>query len=154
MLNFSIPGHEEPVTIESVVLDLNGTIAIDGELLPGVAERVEALRESLKFYLFTGDTHGNAGRIANALGIEVRVTKCAEDKAAEAVRLGADTVASIGNGRIDLELMKVVRLAIVTLQAEGVHPLTLLESDIVVPSIGDALDLFLKPKRLIATLRK
>jgi soluble P-type ATPase len=100
MLNFLIPGHEEALVIDKIILDLNGTIAIDGELLPGVAERIAALRDSLKFYLFTGDTHGNAGRIAEHLGVEVRVTKSAQDKADEAIKLGADTAAAIGNGRI------------------------------------------------------
>ena len=54
---------------------------------------------------------------------------------------------------IDLELMKVVRLGIVTLQAEGVHVQTLLESDLVVPNINDALDLFIDEQKLIASLR-
>lgn len=52
------------------------------------------------------------------------------------------------------ELMKVVRLRIVTLQAEGVHVQTLLSSDIVIPTINDALDLFIDEQRLVATLRK
>ncbi|HEV7454499.1 MAG TPA: hypothetical protein VGO07_04540, partial [Candidatus Saccharimonadales bacterium] len=61
---------------------------------------------------------------------------------------------SIGNGLIDLELMKVVKLRIVTLQAEGVHIQTMLNSDIVIPTINDALDLFIDGQRLVATLRK
>lgn len=105
-------------------------------------------------YLFTGDTQGNAAAIAKDLGIEVRVTKDAQAKADEAKTLHPKTAATIGNGRIDLELFKTVRLRILTLQAEGVHPLTMLESDVIVPSVLDALDLLLKPKRLIATLRK
>jgi soluble P-type ATPase len=35
-----------------------------------------------------------------------------------------------------------------------VHVQTLLNSDIVIPSINDALDLFIDEQRLIATLRK
>jgi soluble P-type ATPase len=50
--------------------------------------------------------------------------------------------------------MKVARLGIVTVQAEGAHTLTMIASDIVVPTIQDALDLFLHSKRLVATLRK
>lgn len=50
--------------------------------------------------------------------------------------------------------MKVVKLRIVTLQAEGVHVQTLLASDVVVPSILDALDLLIDPARLSATLRR
>ncbi len=153
MLNFSIPG-QRPLTIENIVLDLNGTIAIDGELIPGVSERVSRLRNDVRLYLFTGDTHGNGARIAQQLGLELRITHTAEQKADEARKIGPDTTAAIGNGLIDLELFKTVRLRVLTLQAEGAHPLTLQESDIVTGSITDALDLFIKPKRLIATLRR
>ncbi|ALM09768.1 MAG TPA: ATPase P [Candidatus Peribacter riflensis] len=151
-MHFTIPG-QDPFTIETLILDLNGTLAIDGILVPGVAERIEALREQLHIILFTGDTQGNAHAIARELTIEVRVTPDASAKAEEAKKLHPETAATIGNGRIDLELFKTVRLKICVLQAEGAHRLTLLESDVVVPSVNDALDLFLKPKRLVATLR-
>ena len=70
------------------------------------------------------------------------------------LKLGADTCVSIGNGLIDLEITKLAKLSIVTLQSEGVHTQTLLASDIVVPTICDALDLFIDTNRLVATLRK
>ncbi len=150
---FSIPGQGE-LDIDTIILDLNGTLAIDGKVIDGVKERIEALRAlALRLFLFTGDTHGNAAEIARELQLEVRVTKSALAKAEEAVKLGADTAAAIGNGRIDAKLFEVVRLRILTLQAEGVHRETLLNSDIIVPTINDALDLFLKPQRLIATMR-
>ncbi len=152
-MHFDIPG-QEPLDIQTIILDLNGTLTIDGELIAGLEERIKALRDSaVQLFLFTGDTNGNAGAIARELGLEVRITKNAEAKAEQARALNPDTAAAIGNGRIDLELFKTVRLRILTLQAEGVHTQTLLASDIVVPSINDALDLFLKPKRLVATLR-
>ena len=42
----------------------------------------------------------------------------------------------------------------IALQAEGVHVQTLLNSDIVVPNVLDALDLFIDDQRLIATMRR
>ncbi len=153
-MNISIPGHE-PFAIETIILDLNGTLTIDGVVIEGVRERIAAIREQgMRLFLFTGDTNGNAAEIARELQLEMRVTKDSAAKAEEAKKLNPETAATIGNGRIDLELFKTVRLRILTLQAEGVHPHTLLASDIIVPSINDALDLFLKPKRLVATLRK
>lgn len=150
-----LPGYDDPLVIKTLILDLNGTLAIDGKVIDGVAERIEILREkSLKLFLFTGDTHGNAGKIAEALKLEVRVTKDAEAKAAAAMELDAQTCATIGNGKIDEKLFQAVRLSIATLQAEGVHIHTLLAADIVVPHIHDALDLFIEEKRLIATLRR
>ncbi|TSC78624.1 MAG: haloacid dehalogenase [Candidatus Peregrinibacteria bacterium Gr01-1014_25] len=153
-MQYNIPG-QEPLTIETLILDLNGTLAIDGKLIDGVRERIKELREqAMRIVLFTGDTNGNAAGIADELQLEVHVTKDALAKADEAKKLRPETAAAIGNGRIDLELFQTVRLRILTLQAEGVHRDTLLASDIIVPSINDALDLFLKPKRLIATMRK
>jgi soluble P-type ATPase len=153
-MHFSIPGSQEPLIINSLILDLNGTLAVDGKIVEGVAERLQVLRDrTLKLFLFTGDTHGNAGKIANDLGLEVRVTKNAYEKAKEAMTLDPATCATIGNGKIDEKLFQTVRLRIATLQAEGVHIQTLLASDIVVPNINDALDLFIHEKRLIATLR-
>ncbi len=152
-MRYTIPGHES-FDIETLILDLNGTIAIDGKLIEGVKERIDALRGSLRILLFSGDTQGTAAEIAKELQIELRLTPDAAAKAAEAQTLDPQTCATIGNGRIDLELFKTVRLRILTIQVEGAHPQTLLESDIVTTSILDALDLFLKPKRLIATIRK
>ena len=152
-MRFEIPGYD-PFDIETIILDLNGTLTIDGKLIEGVEERILALREKFRIVLFTGDTQGTAHRIGKLLDIEVRVTKDALAKAQEAQTLHPETCATIGNGRIDLELFKTVRLKILTLQAEGADPQTLLASDVIVPSIKDALDLFLKLKRLIATMRK
>lgn len=152
-MKLEIPGEKKPLVIDSLILDLNGTLAIDGILIEGVAERIQALQEIVKLFLFTGDTHGNARKIADELGLEVRITKGADEKASEAMKLTPETCATIGNGKIDEKLFKLVRLSIATLQAEGVHLDTLLAADIVVPSINDALDLFLHEARLIATLR-
>jgi soluble P-type ATPase len=108
-----------------------------------------------KLFLFTGDTLGNGARIAEELGLQVRITPNAESKAAEAKKLRPETTATIGNGRIDLELFQTVKLAIAALQGEGLHGSLLWVPDIIiVPTINDGLDLLLKEKRLIATLRK
>lgn len=51
MQAIDIPGRGllEP---HHLVLDLNGTIALDGQLLPGVAERVAALRDQMTIKCF------------------------------------------------------------------------------------------------------
>jgi len=154
MLNYSIPGNEEPLILETLILDLNGTLTIDGKVIEGVRERLDALRDQLRLVLFTGDTQGNAARIAGELGLEVRVTPNAEAKAAEAKLLHPEHCATIGNGRIDAELFNTVRLRIAVIQAEGAHREALLSSDVIFTSINDALDFLLHPKRVVASLRK
>ena len=152
-MKYEIPGHD-PFTIRTIILDLNGTLSVAGVVPEGVKERLVKLNGlGFKLVLFTGNTRGDADELASGLNIEWKLAKSVADKRNLAVELGPDECASIGNGRIDLELMKVVKLRIVTLQAEGVQVQTLLNSDIIVPTINDALDLFIDQQRLIATLR-
>ncbi|MFW6250813.1 MAG: ATPase P [Alkalispirochaetaceae bacterium] len=46
MIKFDIPGDRQ-YTIENVVCDFNGTLAVDGALLPGVAEAKAELVDRL-----------------------------------------------------------------------------------------------------------
>ncbi len=153
-MKYDIPGQGE-IELKTIILDLNGTLSIGGVVPEGVKERLDQLKEiGYKVLFFTGNTRNDADDLAADLGIEWKLAKTAEDKRDLALELEPETCASIGNGLIDSELMKVVKLGIVTLQAEGVHIQTLLNSDIAVPTINDALDLFIDPQRLIATMRK
>jgi soluble P-type ATPase len=153
-MDYDVPGVGK-LTIKTIILDLNGTLSVGGQVPDGVRPRLEKLKGmGLRVLFFTGNTRNDADDLATDLGIEWKLAKSAEDKRDLAQELDPETCASIGNGRIDLELMKTVKLAIVTLQAEGVHVETLQVSDIVIPTINDALDLFIDSQRLIATLRK
>jgi soluble P-type ATPase len=153
-MQYEIPGQGQH-TIKTIILDLNGTLSVGGIVPDGVKPRLDRLKElGFKVLFFTGNTRNDADDLATMLGIEWKLAKNAEDKRSLALELDPETCASVGNGLIDLELMKVVKLSILTLQAEGVHVQTLLSSDVVVPSINDALDLFIDSQRLIATLRK
>ena len=69
MLTIQIPGRE-PLQIRHLVLDYNGTIALDGEILPGIKERLEVLCRDLEICVITADTHGTAAK--NALGCPCR----------------------------------------------------------------------------------
>ncbi len=141
--------------LKTLILDLNGTLTVKGKIVKGVKKRLSALK-GLGYHVlfFTGNTRGNADQIAKSLGIDWVLAESGIEKRNQARKLDPKTCVSIGNGLIDLELMKIVKLRIVTLQAEGVHIKTLLNSDIVVTSINDALDLLIDSPTLIATLRK
>jgi soluble P-type ATPase len=154
-MRIDIPGHPEPYDIETVILDLNGTLTDHGEIIEGVRERIAALFErGMRLVLFTGDTLGNGASVAKELNLEMRKTPDAQAKADEANALRPETCATIGNGRIDLELFKTVRLRLLVCQREGACPQLLDHADAFYTSINDALDAFLKPKGLIATMRK
>jgi soluble P-type ATPase len=153
-MTYDIPGQGQ-ITIKTIILDLNGTLSVGGVVAEGVKARLEQLKQAgFNVVFFTGNTRNDADELAASLGIDWKLAKNAADKRDLALAMEPETCASIGNGLIDLELMKAVKLRIVTLQAEGVHVQTLLNSDIVIPTINDALDLFLDEQRLVATLRR
>jgi soluble P-type ATPase len=151
---YKIPGVGD-LELKTIILDLNGTLTVKGKIHGGVKERLTRLKElGYQILFFTGNTRNNANEIADNLGINWILAEDGNKKRDEALKLDPDTCVSIGNGLIDLELMKVVKLRIVTIQAEGAHTQTLLNSDIIIPSILDALDLLIDPATLVATLRK
>lgn len=157
MLRLEIPGLRT-LHLHHLVLDVNGTLALDGELLPGVPERLHRLREQLTLHLITADTHGRQDQIDQALGLTgVRLAAGqpeAEQKAAFVGALGAEGVVAIGNGANDALMFRKAALAIAVLGPEGLAAVALREADVLAPDILTALDLLLHPRRLIATLRR
>lgn len=147
--------HGEEFEINTLVLDLNGTLSVNGKVPKGVKLRITKLKQQgFKIILFTGDQRGTAGKLCKDLGIEYRITSTGADKEREMLKLKGKTCAAIGNARIDIGTFKHAKLSILTLQAEGIHVGAIKYAQIIVPSIVDALDLFLNPNSLCATLRK
>ncbi|MGQ9513127.1 HAD family hydrolase [Thermodesulfitimonas sp.] len=156
MLRFTIPGRE-PLEIEHVVLDFNGTFACDGKVLPGVAERLNALADRVAVHIFTADTFGTAREACAGLQAKVVVTRqpvVGPEKERYVTELGAGRTAAIGNGTNDVLMLRRAALAILVLGPEGAAVEALLAADVVVKEINDGLDLLLNPKRLAATLRR
>jgi P-type E1-E2 ATPase len=156
MHTVEIPGRGS-THLSAVVLDLNGTIAIDGEVIPGVAERILALQEAgLTCYLLTADTRGLGAATAAALGVALQRLRPAGEAAQKAdfvKQLGADHVFAVGNGANDGDMLRAAAVGVAVLQEEGTSLAALQGADLVVPDINAALDLLLEPQRLIATLR-
>ncbi len=147
--------NSKNIEIKTLILDLNGTLTVRGELVKGVQEILEKIKnKGMKVVLFSGDTRGNGKKVADDLGIDLVVTPTGKDKRKSALKLNPSTCAAIGNGLIDVPLLKTVRLSILTLQAEGIHTKCIKEADIIVPSIIDALNLLVDESSLISTLRK
>ena len=154
MISIDIPGWEN-ITIDNIVLDLNGTIATDGKISLDVKEKIKALSQKAKVYILTADTQGTAGDESKEIGIElVKIPgEDSKNKKFEFLKtLNLEKTVAIGNGNNDQLILKEAALGIAILGDEGVSGLALKNAEILVKSISDALDLFLKPKRLIATL--
>lgn len=156
MLTIDIPSYGT-LTLRHLALDMNGTLALDGRLLPGVAERIERLRETLIVSLISADTHGGLAENAARLGaqaVRLRPGNEAAQKAEWVASLGAEAVAAIGNGANDVDMLRAAALGIAVLGEEGLATPCLLAADLVAPSITAALDLLIFPRRLVATLRQ
>ena len=156
MLNLSIPGFGD-FALQHIVFDVNGTLATDGELVAGVAERLSALGEMFAVHMLTADTHGKQAAIDAQLGLtasRVAPVQEREQKTAFVDDLGAAHVIAIGNGGNDAGMLQAAALGIAVIGEEGLSVEALLAADVVTHHINDALDLLLKPKRLAATLRR
>ncbi|KKU52860.1 MAG: hypothetical protein A3H69_02085 [Candidatus Sungbacteria bacterium RIFCSPLOWO2_02_FULL_47_9] len=146
--------NSETIELKTLILDLNGTLTLQGRIIEGVGERLAKIREKgLRIFLLSGDTRGNAKEVADELNIELVKASTGEEKRTVALELDPTTCAAVGNGLIDAALFHVVKLSIAVMQAEGVHTKSLMEADIVVPSILNALDILIDENSLIATLR-
>jgi len=155
MIEMSIPGRGD-IQLEHLVLDYNGTIAADGELIVGVAERLLRLSRQLSIYVVTADTYGSVQKKLTGLPCTTEVLSPGlqdERKRDVIKKLGARTTVSIGNGRNDSLMLQESIVGIAVCQSEGASTQAVNAADILTTNIKNALDLLLHPLRLIATLR-
>ena len=152
MIRIDIPGRGL-IELTDAVFDVNGTIAVDGVLIAGVAERLPSLQEHLAIHILTAGTHGNISELERALGIPLRIISTGEDKARFVQQLGPEHVIAFGNGANDAAMLRLAAISIAVMAAEGLSLLALHAADILAHGPLDAIDLALHSKRLIATLR-
>jgi P-type E1-E2 ATPase len=155
MLEIFVPGFKK-LQIEYLVLDYNGTIACDGELIDGVRERLEALSKRLDVHVVTADTFGKAQ--AGLKNVPCELVILPDEMQAEAKRryvkgLGADRTICIGNGRNDRLMLESAAVGIAVVLEEGAASDAISAADVICTSVNSALDLLSNPLRLIATLR-
>jgi soluble P-type ATPase len=155
MIEISIPGYRK-LELQHLVLDYNGTLACDGEIIRGVKESLEALSNEIQIHVVTADTFGKAGSRLEGYPCQLVVLPLenqAEAKLEYVERLGADSTACIGNGRNDRRMLKKSALGIAVVLGEGAAVETLQSADVVCTDILSALGLLTNPLRLTATLR-
>jgi P-type E1-E2 ATPase len=156
MIEIDVPGRGL-LRLSHLVLDVNGTLAVDGLLIDGVPERLAVLRERLTLHLLTADTHGGQAAIDKELGLTAHRLAPGGERAQKAEfvnRLGAAGVVAIGNGANDAGMLEAAALSIAVIEREGTSSEAIAAADVVVASVTNALGLLLNPRRLIATLRQ
>jgi P-type E1-E2 ATPase len=155
MIAMQIPGMGK-VELKHLLLDLNGTLSLDGILLEGVGERLDALSDQLSIHMVTADTRGTAREIAAELGVDclkIQRGQETEQKKEYVVSFGSQHVVAVGNGNNDALMLSAARVGIIIMGPEGSATRAFARADVAASSIVGALDLLLAPKRLLATLR-
>jgi P-type E1-E2 ATPase len=135
------------------VLDLNGTLTNRGELIAGVAERLERLGTRLDVHVLSADTLGTLTAATADLGARVHLAANGDEKAHHVTALGAERCAAIGNGANDAPMLAAAALGIVVVGPEGAAGAAVRAADVVCRSIVEALDLLVDERLLAATLR-
>jgi P-type E1-E2 ATPase len=156
MIELNIPGRGL-IQLQHLVCDVNGTLAVDGQLLEGVKQRLSVLRDRLSLHLLTADTHGKQNTIDQQLNLKaIRIQPGNEDeqKAQYVRQLGAETVVAIGQGANDAGMLQAAGLGICIYSLEGTAVKTLLAADLLAGNIIEALEMLEKPLRIVSTLRK
>ncbi len=155
MIHYKIPGRGE-LEIENIVLDYNGTIAVDGKIIEGVKELLLELKDYANVYILTADTYGTVGEELKDL--DVKVLTFPSDKAGAykkeiVMKLDGKKTLCIGNGYNDLLMFKECILSIAVIEGEGAYGKLIANADIVTRSILDALSIVLNKEKIKATLR-
>ena len=156
MIELDIPGRGI-LRIDYIVFDVNGTLALDGELIEGVFEAISRIKKFAEVFLLTANTHGKQKLIDAELGITATILNHGDEinqKKAFVERLSPDKVVAIGQGANDSGMLKTAAIGICVLSPEGTAIETMLAADILVPDIYKAFELLENPTRMIATLRK
>jgi soluble P-type ATPase len=155
-MTIDIP-HFKRLNITHLVLDYNGTIAVDGTLLLSVKQLLPKLCEHYQVHVITADTFGSVKEQLQDYPVTLKILTSndhTQEKAEYLDSLGTRHTVAIGNGNNDTEILKKAVLGIALIGKEGCATSTLVQSDLVCREIEEALQLLISPKRLIATLRR
>jgi len=156
MISISITGSNE-LNLRYLVLDFNGTLAVDGKLLEGVVNKLNALAYNLEIHIISADTFGNVKEQLEKVKCKIKIideTDQQLQKLGYIAQLGNDSVVAIGNGKNDALMLKHAALGICMIQKEGASQESMMAADVICNNILDALDMLTNPLRLKATLRK
>jgi P-type E1-E2 ATPase len=155
MLDLDIPGFGN-IKIQHIIFDFNGTLALDGIHIAGVAEALNDLATKFQLHVVTGDSRGTAKEQLASIKAEIVIMPNDNQAIAKAnyiIQLDPDHVIAIGNGRNDQQMLQMAHVGIVVLGAEGMSVSALSSADIIAPDILAAIAIVQNEQRLMATLR-
>jgi len=154
MITIQRPGGE-PLEIDFVLLDFEGTLASDRRVHPKVKDKISLLSKRAKIYILI---KGEKERVEEALKkVKAEIIYLMEGEASQQKldllrRLGVTRSVVIGNGVDDVPAIEEAGLGICVMGKEGTFSEAMKKADVVFMNILDALDFLLKPLRQKATL--
>jgi len=155
MISINIPDYGD-LEISHLVLDYNGTIACDGQLITDVKDLLVKLSNQLQIHILTADTFGNVREGIDGIPCKLEIlpkVNQSQKKLDYVSELGIIDTICIGNGRNDRLMLDEAAVGILVILKEGAAVESLQAADVICTNIIDALELLVHPKRLTATLR-
>ena len=155
MLQINIPGVGN-LQLFDLIVDFNGTLALDGILIEGVAERLITLSKHLTIHVVTGDSHGTAKKQLENMPCKVVIVPAENQTQAKLEylkKLDLQGMVAIGNGFNDHQIVEIAKIGIIVIGEEGAATKSIFTADVVVHHIFNALDLLIFSTKLVATLR-
>jgi soluble P-type ATPase len=142
--------------IDVIVMDYNGTLAADGDLLPGLFETLRNLSKNFDLVVATADTFGSAAKNLKGLDLKIVTIETGKDKSeiVSALKAQNKIILAIGNSKSDVEMFKAADLSIAVIGPEGTFSRLLEHSTLIVSEVAHALQLPMNPKKMKATLRE
>jgi soluble P-type ATPase len=156
MISILRPG-QEPLEVEFILLDFEGTLASDQRVHPKAKDKINLLSKRVKIYILTKGQKETAGETLGKIKAEiVYVTegKASEGKLNLLRQLPAPRTVAIGNGADDVSMIEEAGFGICVISREGTSAEAMTKADLVVANVLDAFDFLLKPLRQKATLGK
>ena len=133
MLKLEIPGRGD-FEFENIVLDLNGTLSVDGKIHRKVKDKINLLAKKAKIYVLTADTRGQAGQTLDKINTEIVLLSSdntSREKAEFIHTIGENRTVAIGNGYNDHLMVREAAIGLCIIGKEGASAETVKRSDVI-----------------------
>ncbi len=154
MITIHRPG-KEPLEIESILIDFEGTLASDRRVHPKAKDKINLLSKRASVLILAKGEREVIEEVLRKVKAEIVYLSEGESsgqKLERLMQLGECRTVVIGNGADDASFLEKAGLGICVVGKEGASGEALRNADLVFTSVLDALDFLLKPLRQKATL--
>jgi soluble P-type ATPase len=156
MIIIERPG-QEPLEIEFILIDFEGTLASDRRVHPKAKDKINLLSKRTKIYILTKGEREVVQDTLRRVKAEIVYSMeggTSRQKLDLLRQLGPTRTVAIGNGVDDAPMIEEAGFGICVMGKEGTSIEAMMKADVVVSNALDALDFLLKPLRQKATLSK